>query len=547
MKKWSSVFPQLILGFVVVLFTIWGIQNGTDAETAVADNLLSPVAQSQDTAAHTPSAGATNCRYGVSSWNSNDYTFIQDLGVGWVLNFGVNFPTLPSGVEYTPMVRFKPQLDGNGNRTGNYRVITQQFNDSAGGLGPVIAAHPGALWLIGNEIERVQIQDDLMPSTYAKAYHDAYYFIKARDPSAQIAISGLVEITPARLQYLDLVLSSYQAQYGKTMPVDVWNFHVYILPEKQKNVSNDRVCVPSDPYCKINSSAAIALGTDPAIAIFDHSGGSCSASNVYCYADHDNMDMFKQQIIDMRQWMKNHGQQDKPLILSEFSLLLPYNQEGDSDPNTCYLMDENGKCFTPERVSAFMQASFDYLQGATDASLGLPNDNNRLVQQWLWFTVYDGSGTFSSDLLEQPATATGYVTRLPGRTFKAKMDALSPSAHPFLHEVSHPVAHTAVPPTGTTSVNLSATLYNNGDTATTAGTTVEFYSDAAGTTLIGTAVMPAGLSGCVRRTGQTGDLVWSGLGTGKHSYWAKVSGSSSMMEGFALINPEQVFLPIILN
>ena len=56
----------------------------------------------------------------------------------------------------------------------------------------------------------------------------------------------------------------------------------------------------------------------------------------------------------MRTWMKQHGQQNKPLILSEYSLLYPY----DIDPEGCFLQDEYGNCFTPQRVSTFMKNSF---------------------------------------------------------------------------------------------------------------------------------------------------------------------------------------------
>lgn len=56
------------------------------------------------------------------------------------------------------------------------------------------------------------------------------------------------------------------------------------------------------------------------------------------------MIVFDEQIRDMRQWMKDHGQQDKPLLLTEFSVLYPYIQ----DPGgTCFVQDEYGQCFTP--------------------------------------------------------------------------------------------------------------------------------------------------------------------------------------------------------
>ena len=532
MQKYKAL-TQLFLGFLLVLSTVWIIRNTVHTVTVVANDLPSPVTQPENAAAPADETAvtATNCRYGVSSWNSNDFNFLQDLGIGWSLDFGVNLNrSLPAGVEYTPIIRFKPKLDGQGNRTGDYMVTTQPFTDAPGGLGPVIAANPGRLWIVGNEVERTNVQDDLMPDVYAKAYHDAYHFIKDRDPSAQVAVSGLVQVTPGRLQYLDIVWDSYVTMYGTPMSVDVWNMHIYILAEKFPNGSN--------------AEAAIALGTDPAIAIWGSGSvaSRCPNNDVYCYAEHDDMGIFADQVVAMRQWMKNHGQQHKPLILSEYSLLFPYDQEGDADPTTCYLRDEFGQCFTPERVSEFMEDSFNYLETATSTALGFPADNHRLMQQWLWYTVQD-YGTFSSNLLEGNYTLTNYQTRLPGDTFEAKVNGLRPfTSNPFVSQVSFPTAST-ITPTGTTSVIIAAVIHNNGDTETTAPTTINFYANAAKTQLIGTAVLPAGLAGCARRTDRA-EIVWNNLGPGLHPYWAEAVGGNTV-KGFVIINPERIFLPSI--
>ncbi len=158
-------------------------------------------------------------------------------------------------------------------------------------------------------------------------------------------------MTPGRLQYLDKVWQAYQTRYGQTMPVDIWNMHLYILPEANKDGVS-------------NGIASIALGTDPALAIRESGGNPnlCSDPLVYCYAEHDDLAIFAQQVVAMRTWMKQHGQQDKPLIISEYSILYPY----DIVPGGCYVRDEYGNCFTPQRVSTFM---------TTD--LQLPGDRRR--------------------------------------------------------------------------------------------------------------------------------------------------------------------------
>ena len=50
-----------------------------------------------------------------------------------------------------------------------------------------------------------------------------------------------------------------------------------------------------------------------------------------------------------------------------------------------FYTDEYGVGFPPSRVIAFMNPLFNYLETAQDPNLGYPADNNRLVQQWLWF------------------------------------------------------------------------------------------------------------------------------------------------------------------
>ncbi len=47
------------------------------------------------------------------------------------------------------------------------------------GLGPIILANPGGIWLVGNEPDVANsVQDHMLPDTYARAYHDVYHFIK---------------------------------------------------------------------------------------------------------------------------------------------------------------------------------------------------------------------------------------------------------------------------------------------------------------------------------------------------------------------------------
>ncbi len=209
-------------------------------------------------------------------------------------------------------------------------------------LGLIAEANPGSLWLIGNEPE-CTYQGNNTPEQYAQAYHQLYPFLKSRDPTARIAIGGVVEPTPLRLQWLDRVLIYYQSTYGQPMPVDVWNIHIQILQELRDGWGAG---IPS--------------------------GLMANMGRLYTVNDNDNIDIFKQLIVEFRTWMRDRGQREKPLVITEFGVLMP-PEEG----------------FTPQRVNAFMNAAFDYLLSASSPSLGYAADANHLVQRWIWYSLND--------------------------------------------------------------------------------------------------------------------------------------------------------------
>lgn len=507
--------------------------------------LIQPVAATEQPPTQTLdlSDQLPNCRIGVPSMGTAHFNKLAQLGVGWHLNFTVN--GIDNGeIEYLPTVRLKQVKDGD-TYLDQY-TTTPLLNDA--GLGARISALPGATWIIGNEPDRGPspggggAQDDMQPEMYARAYHDVYTYIKNRDPQAKVAIAGLVQITPGRLQYLDKVWAEYNRLYRQQMPVDVWNMHLYILPE----VNSSGVA---------NGIASVAVGTNPALGMKESDGNSslCGQLNnqVYCYADHDNLNFFKQQIVAMRTWMKAHGQQHKPLLLSEFSLLYPYddtNNDGAED----FLRDEFGNLFAPARVSSFLRQSFDYLDGGNvDYNLGYPQDNYRLVQQSLWFSMYYNGAGRASNLFTDEAVTT-----------------LSPVGLAFLDEMTQRVNQGIKPnlkpggaidtsafiiaPGTTATATLSVDVYNNGDTPAGEPFTITFYSDQALSNAIGSAVLPD-IGGCARGPIRVG-VDWPGLTAGVHRFWVKVDSGTAVTEsnendnvisGLVIVNPKQVFLPLV--
>ena len=256
---------------------------------------------------------------------------LEQLGAGWYVNWSTSPEAVhPAGLRYVQIIHL---------RRYGYKPAGEELVD-------IIQRNPGSLWLIGNEPDS-PYQDNQTPEQYVEKYHELYYLIKSVDPTALVAIGGVIQATPLRLQYLDMIWDLYRERYGEEMPVDVWNVHNFILRESSKD------CPAGGVW-----------------GAFIPPGISEPCGTLYTLEDHDNMDIFRQQIRTFRAWMKAKGQQNKPLIVSEYGILFP---------------EELG--FTPERVRSFMLATFDFFLNARDPDLGYPADDYRLVQQWAWFSL----------------------------------------------------------------------------------------------------------------------------------------------------------------
>lgn len=274
-------------------------------------------------------------------------TDIKDYQVGllhggWYVNWGtMSEVPHPAGLEYVQIIRV--HSDGS-------------YWPSQAALVLILQNNPGLTWIIGNEPD-CPYQDNVHPNVYAQTYHELYHFLKGQDPTCQVAIGGVVQATPLRLEYLDMIWEAYQALYGERMPVDVWNVHNFILREKR-----------GDWGCSIPP------------------GLSASEGELREIDDHDRMDLFEAQMRVFREWMQAKGERDKPLIISEYGIL--FNEE---------------LGFGYSRVRDFMLATFDYLLTATDPDIGCPADGNRLVQRWAWYSLDDDSfqwGTTWSNLFD---------------------------------------------------------------------------------------------------------------------------------------------------
>lgn len=232
--------------------------------------------------------------------------------------------------------------------------------------------HPGSVWVVGNEPD-VKWQDNVTADRYAEIYHEVYTFIKQIDPTAQLASGGISQSTPLRRAYLDEVLAAYEAKYGQSMPVDIWTLHAFTLREERDSWGVD---IPP--------------------------GMSENVGMLYEIEDHDDPAIFQQNIVDFRAWMAARGYGERPLAITEYGILLPADYG-----------------FPEEAVVAFMEQSFDFFLTA-QGETGYPADDNRLVQAWFWYMVYDDqlypTGNLYDPVVgELTAVGRGYAGYVNGR------------------------------------------------------------------------------------------------------------------------------------
>lgn len=281
------------------------------------------------------------------------------LPFGSMLNWRTDAdPTLPVGTEFWQMLRLSDE------------GISPAWDE----VERVLAAQPGSVWLVGNEPD-VPWQDGITAERYAELYHEAYTFIKSRDPSAVIGAGGIAMPSALRLAYLDDVLREYEARFGEAMPVDLWSVHAFTLREELDSWG---------------------IGIPP--------GRDETTGELLEIEDHGNVELFKQHIRDFRSWLAANGYQDVPIAVTEFGILLP------SDYG-----------FPPEFVADYMRETIEFMRTAADETTGLPSDGNRLVQFWFWYSL-DDSGAYPTGDMFEPST--GELT-LVGQAYRDYILSLS--------------------------------------------------------------------------------------------------------------------------
>jgi len=404
-RTWRFLFPYLISITMMLFIVLAGLgaygwsARAQDADASPASNspdssngvtvtstsamkesaLYMPLITNDHNPRRSPRIG-----FGTSTNPVTQVGDIRTLNAGWYVDWIVNSNAVrPSGMEYMPMVRVHQKLacpiGTTADRVKCPYLNEYEYSPSASDIQAFATANPGSTWLLGNEMDRVDWpgggrQDEMQPALYPVFYKEVYDLIKAADPSAKIAIGGVIQATELRLKYLDKIWTTYQQLYGTEMPVDVWNVHNFINAEFCEKKKGELICYGAAIPPDSNTLVGAYFGED---------------------WRHIDRAVFDKQIRNMRQWMKERGQQQKPLIVTEYGVLYPKIGCSQPGPNgTC--QDPNWVDLeNPEVIHDFMIWTFDYFADTKDCNIGYAADDCHLVQRWAWFSLEDVEWEFN--------------------------------------------------------------------------------------------------------------------------------------------------------
>ncbi len=301
-------------------------------------------------------------RFGITvPYRTGIDNLIESINVRAVLDWRLENTTmiLPDNVEYIHVVRVSDAAWANG------ALLTT--------LSTVIANNPGDVWIIGNEPDRFYYQDSITAEVYAQRYYDIAILIRSIDSSAKIGFGSVVQPTPIRIRYLGRALDELESLANNREEamalIDIWSIHSFILNENPNEWG-----------------AGVPVG-------FEKDWGD--AEPITNFADTYSIELFIERIESFRSWMNSIGEREKPLWITEYGSLFPPIDRDPSDP-----LYQNYVNISDELTSEFMIDSFNYLLSASDSTIGLPVDNNRLVQRWFWYSLNDYRYNFGGSLFD---------------------------------------------------------------------------------------------------------------------------------------------------
>ncbi|MDF1513297.1 MAG: hypothetical protein P1S60_05765 [Anaerolineae bacterium] len=555
MKGWRVIVLSVLGGLLMAGLAV-------SSAAAVSRNLATGAAVESSSGAPAPVSAPfvsttvitpALCRLGVGGAQRplTDYPTdtLASLRTEWFIDWSVRtdrLQSLPNAMQYAPSIFIKQWKWENAvpklvDWDAPYAdPPTYTINPPLQTLAQLAVQYPGQLWLAGNEIERRDWQTDsggsmgqqeILPELYAQAYHAIYTTIKTADPTARIANGSIILPSPLRLEYLSKVWDAYYDLYDAPMPVDVWQIHLYLLQEKRYEWGAD---IPA---------------------------GSSATTGLYAYPTYEevvrvNKDFSKVPglVRDMRSWMKAHGQQDKPLIISEYGINMPdWILPGEFDPDDIY--------------TEYLEPSLDYLMHESDTALGYPADDYRLVQSVWWWSLDADNGDYEGATFYQAYNGNLLYSGIMSPTHSPNPMGISAlgsywvdyvsavtetvNLKPLSLEPRTPVYSTAGQPV---TVSLELLVSNGGNVAVTQPFSVTL-TDQEVSQQIGALTVTAPVEGCGGVVEVTG-VLWLDLDPGPHTVQVTVDGSGLITETnetdniaqfTVVVATHQIRLPVVLR
>jgi len=324
--------------------------------------------------------------------------------------------------------------------------------------------------------------------------------------------------TPLRLQYLDMVLQAYRAKFGVSMPVDVWNVHMYIIPENYRLPGAD---IPP--------------------------GITATAGMQYTPYDHLDINVFKGLLASFRTWMKTRGYQNTPLIITEYGALYP-----------AWFLEGFG--LYQADIDAFIRNAMNYMLNQTDLTTGYLPDEYRLAQRAAIYSLDDDS-LFPSDPPDPTYFRWGsflfrstapYTRTATGDAFVANVQTIQASIDLMPYGYYLDPAALIISPTDTVSPTFHIQISNAGNVAMPNSAVITFTDVTSGVnTFVGNASLDM-LLGC--GTSGQASVVWPNLAPGLHAMRIEVDAGSgsgeiltanNIMTATILVGTHGVYLPLV--
>jgi hypothetical protein len=248
---------------------------------------------------------------------------------------------------------------------------------------------------------------------------------------------------------------------------------------------------------------------------------------------------------DLRTWMKNHGYQDRPLIVTEYGALYPL----------WYLDDffwYDGQRISQSHIDNYIANVINWVNNTTDASLGYPADANRLVQQTALYSLDDdsvfppsaiaGGGLFNYRALGEATSdeilyrwgsflfhsTSPYTLTATGAAFTANVSTLTANVDLIPYRWYTEPGALIISPTQQITPTVKLLVSNTGNAAPPISPTIRFRDvTGGGNTLLGNVSLPP-FTGC--GAWREASLAWPNLAPGGYSLVVEVDPDSQIAE-----------------